>query len=57
MRVFISHKSTDSLQALKLAAAFAKNGIRYYLDVLDGKINGDGRELTEQSRGHSNGKE
>ena len=54
MRVFISHKSTDSLQALKLAAAFAKNGIRYYLDVLDGKINGDGRELTEHIKQNLN---
>ena len=31
MKVFISHKNTDSTQALKLEVAFARNGVSSYL--------------------------
>ena len=54
MKVFISHKSTDSVQALKVATAFAKNNVEYYLDVLDSKIVGNGRELTEHIKQNLN---
>lgn len=47
MKVFISHKDADSLQALLLKRAFEKEGVDAYLDVLDSSINGGGKALTE----------
>lgn len=47
MKVFISHKDADSLQALLLKRAFEKEGVSAYLDVLDSSINGGGKYLTE----------
>lgn len=47
MKVFISHKDADSLQALLLKKAFEKEGVSAYLDVLDSSINGGGKTLTE----------
>lgn len=35
MKVFISHKDADSLQALLLKIAFEKEGVSAYLDVLE----------------------
>lgn len=47
VKVFISHKNEDSVQAVALQAAFAKNGVSSYLDVLDSSITNGGRELTD----------
>lgn len=47
MKVFISHKDADSLQALLLKRAFENEGVSAYLDVLDSSINGGGKTLTE----------
>lgn len=47
MKVFISHKDADSLQALLLKRAFENEGVSAYLDVLDSSINGGGKALTE----------
>lgn len=47
MKVFISHKDADSLQALLLKRAFEKEGVSAYLDVLDSSINGGGKYLTD----------
>ncbi len=54
MKVFISHKNTDSTQALKLEVAFARNGVSSYLDVLDDSINGGGKELTDHIKDNLN---
>ncbi len=54
MKVFISHKNTDSTQALMLEVAFAKNGVSSYLDVLDDSINGGGKELTDHIKDNLN---
>ena len=54
MKVFISHKNVDSLQALVLKTAFEQNGVPSYLDVLDTSINGGGKELTDHIRKNLN---
>ena len=54
MKVFISHKNVDSLQALMLKMAFEQNGVPSYLDVLDASINGGGKELTDHIRENLN---
>ncbi len=54
MKVFISHKNVDSVQAIVLQKAFARNDVDTYLDVLDSSINGGGRELTEHIKQNLN---
>ncbi|MDY3065465.1 MAG: toll/interleukin-1 receptor domain-containing protein [Oscillospiraceae bacterium] len=54
MKVFISHKDADSLQALLLKRAFENEGVSAYLDVLDSSINGGGKTLTEHIKGQLN---
>ena len=54
MKVFISHKDADSLQALLLNRAFENEGVSAYLDVLDSSINGGGKTLTEHIKGQLN---
>ena len=54
MKVFISHKNVDSAHAIALQAAFARNKVDTYLDVLDSSINGGGRELTEHIKQNLN---
>lgn len=54
MKVFISHKDADSLQALLLKRAFENEGVSAYLDVLDSSINGGGKALTEHIKGQLN---
>ena len=54
MKVFISHKDADSLQALLIKRAFENEGISAYLDVLDSSINGGGKTLTEHIKGQLN---
>ncbi len=47
MKVFISHKNTDSLQAFLILRELERNGVKAYLDVLDDNIINDGKELTD----------
>lgn len=54
MKVFISHKNEDAVQALALQTAFARNGVATYLDVLDSSINGGGRSLTDHIKANLN---
>ena len=54
MKVFISHKDADSLQALLLKRAFENEGVSAYLDVIDSSINGGGQALTEHIKGQLN---
>ena len=54
MKVFISHKDADSLQALLIKRAFENEGISAYLDVLDSSINGGGKALTEHIKDQLN---
>lgn len=54
MKVFISHKNVDSVHAIALQAAFARNKVDTYLDVLDSDINSGGKELTEHIKQNLN---
>lgn len=54
MKVFISHKDADSLQALLIKRAFENEGVSAYLDVLDSSINGGGQALAEHIKGQLN---
>ena len=54
MKVFISHKDADSLQALLLKRAFEDEGVSAYLDVLDSSINGGGKTLTQHIKNQLN---
>lgn len=54
MKVFISHKNEDSVQALALQVAFARNGIDTYLDVLDSSISSGGKTLTDHIKANLN---
>lgn len=54
MKVFISHKNEDSAQAVVLQAAFEKNGVTSYLDVLDSSINSGGKGLTDHIKENLN---
>lgn len=54
MKVFISHKDADSLQAISIKSAFEKEGVSAYLDVLDSSINGGGKSLTEHIKAQLN---
>lgn len=54
MKVFISHKNTDFLQALLLRKAFERNNVASYLDVLDSSINGGGKQLTDHIKENLN---
>ena len=54
MKVFISHKQEDSALAISVKNAFTQYGITSYLDLLDSKISGDGKELTEHIKENLN---
>ena len=54
MKVFISHKKEDSVQALLMKMAFERNSVEAYLDVLDNSINLGGKELTEHIKNQLN---
>ena len=54
MKVFISHKDADSLQAMLLKRAFENEGVSAYLDVLDSSINSGGKALTEHIKDQLN---
>ena len=54
MKVFISHKQEDSALALSVKNAFTQYGITSYLDVLDSKISGGGKEITEHIKENLN---
>ena len=54
MKVFISHKNTDSWQALVLKKAFDRNHVASYLDVIDSSIDGGGKELTDHIKENLN---
>lgn len=47
MKVFISHKQEDSSSALLIQKEFVANKVETYLDVLDSRINGGGKTLTD----------
>lgn len=47
MKVFISHKKEDSLNALLVKKAFENEKVEAYLDLLDDSICGNGKDLTE----------
>lgn len=47
MKVFISHKNTDTSLALTVQSEFKRLGIDAYLDVLDSSLIGDGEALTK----------
>ena len=52
--MFKSNKNVDSSHDIALQAAFARNKVDTYLDVLDSSINGGGRELTEHIKQNLN---
>ena len=54
MKVFISHKQEDSALAISVKNAFTQYGITSYLDLLDSKISGGGKELTEHIKENLN---
>lgn len=47
MKVFISHKKEDEVQASKIALQLLLQSVDSYLDLLDPSITGDGKALTE----------
>lgn len=54
MKVFISHKNEDSVQALLLKRSFENNGASAYLDVLDDSLTGGGKALTDHIKSQLN---
>jgi hypothetical protein len=54
VKVFISHKNEDSVQAVVLKTAFEKNGVTSYLDVLDSSIDSGGKSLTDHIKENLN---
>lgn len=50
MKVFISHKNTDQLIALRIQNALKTLGVEAYLDLLDDTITEKGEELTRHIR-------
>ena len=53
-RVFISHKSEDAPKASLVAQQFERQGVSYYLDVLDDNLFGSGEILTNHLRNKLN---
>lgn len=47
MKVFISHKKEDAQIALDLSRQLEKNGVSFYLDVLDASVTCDSKRLTD----------
>ena len=54
MKVFISHKDADGVQALQIKKEFEKYGVSAYLDVLDSDIKVGGEQLTNHIRKNLN---
>ena len=50
MKIFISHKQEDELEALRVASVLLKYGHDYYLDIVDNNIGKSGDELAEYIR-------
>ncbi|CAM4020140.1 toll/interleukin-1 receptor domain-containing protein [Cohnella lubricantis] len=53
-RVFISHKSEDAQKAYWVGQQFQRQGVSYYLDVLDDNLFGSGEILTNHLRNKLN---
>lgn len=47
MKVFISHKQEDSSIALDVLTTLKSDGVDAYLDLLDGNLSSDGKQLTQ----------
>lgn len=54
MKVFISHKDADSVQALQIKKEFEKYDVPAYLDVLDNDIKLGGKQLTDHIKKNLN---
>lgn len=54
MKVFISHKKEDAIPALLIKFAFENKGVSAYLDLLDEKVVGNGKTLTEHIKNQLN---
>ncbi|MGG1254337.1 toll/interleukin-1 receptor domain-containing protein [Brevibacillus agri] len=53
-KVFISHKAEDADKAKRVALYLQRNGISFYLDLLDDELFGNGEILTNHLRGKLN---
>lgn len=47
MKIFISHKKEDAIQALQIQNVLRYYGVQTYLDILDDSIKGGGKSLTD----------
>lgn len=54
MKIFISHKQEDALEARKIASELRTMNIAYYLDVMDFSVTRSGKELTEHIKRNLN---
>jgi hypothetical protein len=54
MKVFISHKKEDELEALKINMILKMNYVDSYLDLLDPSITEDGKALTDHIKSQLN---
>lgn len=50
MKIFISHKQEDKLEARKVLLTLKSCNVSAYLDLLDDDISGDGEKLTQHIR-------
>lgn len=50
MKIFISHKQEDKLEARKVQQTLNSCNVSAYLDLLDDDISGDGEKLTQHIR-------
>jgi hypothetical protein len=54
MKVFISHKKEDELEALRINIMLKSLNVDSYLDLLDPSITGDGKALTDHIKNQLN---
>ena len=54
IKVFISHKQEDSYTANKIANELKAMNVPYYLDILDFRTTGSGKELTDHIKRNLN---
>ena len=54
IRVFVSHRSTDSSLAAEVAAQIEVNGLDTYLDIIDDALIKDGPQLADHLLGRMN---
>lgn len=50
MKIFISHKQEDKIQALEVQETLNSCDVKAYLDLLDDDISGNGEKLTQHIR-------